>query len=163
MRLALSCAASSHDGPYIDDLVSLGNIIAIEGVGTLIKISAVYLQAITELRGLFSVLPSQSAILRPLNSYLQPRHSLYFVSCFGNRFGAVIGSNNVRVMLTVDSGQDGQRWLPVVVSPHVTVSSANYEIFSIHEHIGAGFQFGQAALVVDVVRSRGASRDDVHR
>ena len=58
IRLALSCAASSHDGPYIDDLVILGDIISVESIGALIKIGAVDFQAIAELRGLFSVLPS---------------------------------------------------------------------------------------------------------
>ena len=38
MRLALSGAASSPDGSYIDDLVTLGNIIAVGSVGALIKI-----------------------------------------------------------------------------------------------------------------------------
>ena len=106
VRLALRCAAASHDGPNIDDLAILSDIIAIEGVSALIKIRAVDLQAITKLRGFFPVLPSQSAIFRALHSHLQPRHPLYFVFSFGNGFVAVISGDYVRVMLTVDSGQD---------------------------------------------------------
>jgi len=57
-RLALSYTASSHDGPHIDDLVTLGNVVAVEGVGALIKIGAVDLHTVTELRCLLPIFPS---------------------------------------------------------------------------------------------------------
>ena len=87
------------------------------------------------------VLPGQGAIFGSLNSDLKPRHPLHFVGLLGERLGAVVRGDNVRVVLAIDGSENGQRRLPIGISGHVPILAADDEVFSVHEDIGAGFQF----------------------
>ena len=55
--LALGCAAPAHDGPYVYDLVSLGDVVAVEGVGALVEVGAVDIQPVAEFGCLVAFFP----------------------------------------------------------------------------------------------------------
>jgi hypothetical protein len=62
-------AATAHDGPYIDDPVTLGDLIAIVDVGTHVEREAIDLHALAELEIAVSVSPTEHAVLSPLAAH----------------------------------------------------------------------------------------------
>src|ERR1035437_9837275 len=94
--LALSGAAAAHDGPHVHDLVALGDVVTVEGVGALVQVGAVNLPPVAQLRLLVAVFPPQRAVFRPLLPHRQPRSPLHLVRRFGQRLVAVIRGHDVR-------------------------------------------------------------------
>src|SRR5277367_2449957 len=57
VRLALGGAGAAHYGPYVYDAVALGYVIAVEGVGALVQVGAVDVDAVAYLGGLLALFP----------------------------------------------------------------------------------------------------------
>src|SRR5262249_43302934 len=75
---------------------------------------------------------------------------------------AVIDGDLAGVAFAIDGGQNGERTLEVVIDAVVRLA-ADPKIRRIHEDVRAGFELGEAVLLIDVVRAGGAAADEVHR
>src|SRR5437868_7266259 len=123
--LPLRRAAATHNRPHVHNPVALRDVIPIESVSALVKVGAVNLQTIATFRSMLAVLPLRVSVLRSLGPHYQPWHPFHLVGLLHQNFVAVIGGDDVGMMLAVDRSHHRKGGLPVVVPFHIAVLSAD--------------------------------------